>query len=30
MHSCGTVERIPIVRVFRAAFQKNSLCSRLR
>ena len=26
MHSCGTVEMMPIVIVFLSAFQKNWLC----
>ena len=30
MHSCGTVEMIPIVIVLRKAFQKNWLVNRLR
>ena len=30
MHSCGTVEMIPIEMVLRKAFQKKSLLSRLR
>ena len=30
MHSCGTVEMMPIVIVLRNAFQKNLLVNRLR
>jgi hypothetical protein len=30
MHSCGTVEMTPIVRVLRKAFQKKWLVKRLR
>ena len=30
MHSCGTVEMIPIVIVFLNAFQKNWLVKRFR
>ncbi len=30
MHSCGTVEMIPMVIVLAKAFQKNLLVNRLR